>query len=223
VGESGQLIMSPIQASLVAATAAVAASPLLASWTVALVHDVHRGWWRPRHVGPARWSVVAVLAGGFAALGARGAPLPAWWVFAVAGAVLSLVDGETYRLPARLVAPLAVAEVITLAASAAALHQPERLLRAGMATAVVAGGYFLIAFAAPTALGLGDVYVAGITAGLLGWLGWRQVLLGQSIMLLLGPLLLAGVALARPTVRGWRMHIPLGPALVAGALLACWA
>jgi len=100
--------------------------------------------------------------------------------------------------------------------------EPQRLLRALLAAAAVAGLYFLIALLSPPTMGMGDVYVAGITAGLLGWASWSHVLIGQIIMWLLGPVVLIAVAVARPRSRGMKMHVPMGPALVAGALVACW-
>ena len=48
------------------------------------------------------------------------------------------------------------------------------------------------------------------------------MLIGQMLIWLLGPVAMAAVALARPAGRGWKMHVPMGPALLAGALLACW-
>lgn len=207
---------------VVAAAGAVAASPLLAAWTAALVRDERDRWWRLRRVSFLRWLVVATVAAVFAAAGSRGAPTAAWWLLAVTGAVLAIVDSETYRLPARLVFPLAAVEALTLIVMAIVLDEPQRLLRALFAAAAVAGLYFLIALISPSTMGMGDVYVAGITAALLGWASWSHVLIGQIIIWLLGPIVLIAVAVARPRTRGMKMHVPMGPALVAGALVACW-
>jgi leader peptidase (prepilin peptidase)/N-methyltransferase len=206
----------------IAAAAALAASPLLASWTVSLASDQHHQWWRPRRVSKARWATVAAIAVVFAALGARGVPVVAWWLLAVTGAVLAIVDAETNRLPRRLVGPLAAAELAVLAVTALVADEPQRLVRSLLAAAAVAGGYLLLVVAAPSLMGLGDVYLAGITAGLLGWSGWNHVLAGQVLLWLLGPIGLAAAALARPTERGWKMHVPMGPALIGSALIACW-
>jgi leader peptidase (prepilin peptidase)/N-methyltransferase len=206
----------------IAAAAALATSPLLATWTVNLATDQVHQWWRPRQVTPTRWATVAVLAVVFAFLSGRGIPAAAWWLLAVTGAVLATVDSETNRLPRRLVGPLAAAELVVLAATALVADEPQRLARALLAAAAVAGGYLLLAVAAPSLMGLGDVYLAGITAGLLGWASWSHVLAGQVLLWLLGPIGLAAAALTRPTERGWKMHVPMGPALIGGALLACW-
>jgi leader peptidase (prepilin peptidase)/N-methyltransferase len=206
----------------IAAAAALAASPVLASWTVNLAADQGHQWWRPRRVSPARWATVGVLAVVFAFLSGRGVPAVTWWLLAVTGAVLAIVDSETTRLPRRLVGPLAAAELLVLAVTALVADEPQRLVRALLAAAAVGGGYLLLAVAAPSLMGLGDVYLAGITAGLLGWSGWSHVLVGQVLLWLLGPIGLAAAALARPAERGWKMHVPMGPALVGSALLVCW-
>jgi leader peptidase (prepilin peptidase)/N-methyltransferase len=206
----------------IAAAGAVAASPLLAAWTAALVRDERDRWWRLRRVSFLRWLLVAAVAAVFAVAGSPGAPSLAWWLLAVTGAILAIVDTETCRLPARLVGPLAAVEALTLTVTAGVLDQPQRLERAVLAAAAVAGLYFLIALISPPMMGMGDVYVAGITAGLLGWASWSHVLIGQVMIWLLGPVVLTGVAIARPRSRGLNMHVPMGPALVAGALLACW-
>jgi leader peptidase (prepilin peptidase)/N-methyltransferase len=219
---SGQLRMHAPATVLLATTGALAASPVLASWTTSLVGDERERWWRIRRVSVVRWLVVTILATLFAALGAHGVPAAAWWLLAVTGAVLAIVDAETYRLPQRIVGPLAAAELVALVATALVLNEPQRLLRALLAAGVVTGVYLLVAIISPPALGIGDAYLAGITAGLLGWSGWTHVLIGQLLIWLLGPVAMAVVALARPAGRGWKMHVPMGPALLAGALLACW-
>lgn len=225
MGKPSQLISSPTQLDTTAFAvvgAALAASPLLAAWTVALVHDERGRWWRPRRVRPAQWAGIAVVAAAFAGLGAHGDPTVAWWLLAVSGAVLAVTDARTLRLPARLLAPLALTELITLSACATLTDQPGRLVVSILAALTIGGIYFLIAFAAPSALGLGDVHLAGITAALLGWIGWRNVMLGQELMFLLGAAALAIMLVLRPQSRRWNTHLPLGPALILGTLLASW-
>ncbi len=87
---------------------------------------------------------------------------------------------------------------------------------------VVAGVWFAAAFASPESVGLGDARLAGLTAATLGWLGWPQVLLGQALTAVLALLTAGAVALARPQLRGRRMPIPMGPAMISAAILACW-
>ena len=219
MADSSQLSV-PVTALAVAA--ALAVSPLLAGWTVGLTHDDLTGWWRPLPIHPGRWLGVAIIAAVYAAAGARGTPALAWWLFAVTGTVLALVDMATHRLPARLVGPLAAVETTVLLIAGAAGDQPGPLLRAAVAAAVTSGAYLLLAIAVPAGIGLGDVYLIGISSGLLGWAGWHHVLDGQVLLWLLGALTALGVAIARPRRRSMRTPVPMGPAIITAALIACW-
>ena len=168
---------------LVSVVAAVLVSPLLAGWTVGLTTDpAHRlgtvvaapagralrGWSSSR-LWPRSWPLARPVVTRWSA----------WWLFAAGGAVLCVVDVEHHLLPARLVYPLAAAVLVALAVTAAVAGEPDRLLRAVLAAAVVGAGWFAVAFLAPSAMGLGDVRVAALAAGLLGWTSWSAVLAGQ--------------------------------------------
>ena len=166
--------MSAPQTALIAAAAAALASPLLAGWSAA--RRAGRGWW----VRWPRWAVVAVVAAGLAALAVHGSPWPGWLLLAAGGSVLAVVDVQTYRLPTQLVAGLGIAEAATLTVTAIVRHDPAPLAHSMLAAAAVTACWFTLALAAPSSLGLGDVWMAGLTAGLLGWSGWTSVLYGQA-------------------------------------------
>jgi leader peptidase (prepilin peptidase) / N-methyltransferase len=176
-------------------------------------------WWTPGRVSARRWAVVAVVAAGLGAVAALADPWPAWWLYAEAGTVLAVVDVQHHRLPSRLVYPLAAMELLILTGYAADTGDPHQLLRAIEAAALVGGLWFACAFAAPAALGLGDVRVASLSAALLGWHSWQRVLDGQLTTLLLSLLTAAAIAATRPERRSWRMPVPMGPALLAGTIL----
>jgi leader peptidase (prepilin peptidase)/N-methyltransferase len=206
----------------VSAALAVAASPLLASWSAALADGDTGAWWRPRKVDTARLAIVAAAALTFGALAGGGGPWPAWWLLAAGGTVLAVVDAQRNLLPARLVYPLALLEAAVLTAAAATTHDAAALARAGLAALILGIGWFLLAFAAGGGIGLGDVRVATLTAGLLGWLGWTAVMRAQLVTVVLIVVTAAVVAVARPDLRGRKMPVPLGPALVLASLLMCW-
>lgn len=207
----------------VSAALAVAVSPLLAGWTVSLAEGDTATWWRPRKVDATRLVVVAVAALSLGALaGGGGGPWPAWWLLAAGGTVLAVVDAQCNLLPARLVYPLALLEAGVLAVAALSTHDVAALARAGLAAFVVGAGWFILAFAAGGGVGLGDVRVATLTAGLLGWLGWTAVMRAQLVTVLLIVVTAGVVALARPDLRGRKMPVPLGPSLVLASLLMCW-
>jgi len=203
------------------AALAVAVSPLLAGWSAALANGDTGGWWRPRKVDTARLSIVAAAALTFGAL-AGGGPWPAWWLLAAGGTVLAVVDAQRNLLPTRLVYPLAVIEAAVLVVASITTHDAAALSRAGLAALVVGTGWFLLAVAADGGVGLGDVRVATLTAGLLGWLGWTTVMRAQLVTVLLIVVTAAVVAVARPDLRSRKMPVPLGPSLVLASLLMCW-
>jgi leader peptidase (prepilin peptidase)/N-methyltransferase len=205
-----------------AAAVALLVSPLLASWSAALSTDRELTWWRLRRPSWRRWTVVTALAVVLTVGATAGQPLPAWWLLAAGGTVLAVVDAERHLLPARFSYPLTAAVLLALTVAAVTDRSPYSLLRAVTALLVVAGVWFAAAFTSPQSVGLGDVRLAGLTAATLGWLGWPQVLLGQALTAVLAIVTAGAVAIARPQLRGRRMPIPMGPAMIGAAILACW-
>ena len=208
---------------IVTVLTAVTVSPLLAAWTVGLSTDTESDvpWWYPGRISAQRFVVVAAVASVLAACAARGTPLPAWWLFAAGGAVLCIVDAEHHLLPARMVYPFAAVILAALALVAVIAGEPDRLLCAVLAAAVVGGAWFTVAFLAPPAVGLGDVRVAALAAGLLGWTSWPNVLAGQLAAFLFAAVT-AGIVVATSSAAGRAGQVPMGPALIVGALAAAW-
>ena len=211
---------------IVSGLAAVAVSPLLATWTVGLTadRDADVPWWHPRRVSAHRLVVVAAVATVLAGSAAGGTPSAAWWLFAAGGTVLCVVDAQHHLLPARIVYPLAAAifaVLAVLALTAVTAGEPDRLLRAVLAAAVVGGAWFTVAFLAPPAVGFGDVRVAALAAGLLGWTSWPAVLAGQLAAFGLAAVT-AGIIAATGPAAGRAAQVPMGPALIVGALAAAW-
>ena len=203
--------------ALAGAVAAGAGSLPLVGWCATLAGDTATA--PPLRASRPDWVTAAVLGAVLGATGTFLAPLPAWWLLGAGGAALAVVDWRTHRLPARFVHPLAAAITAVLLVDAAVTSQWTDLERAALAAAVVGSLWFLVAFVSPAAVGLGDIRVAALTAGLLGYEGWTDVLLGQLSTSLLG-----AVTAAAMLLRGNRfdagMRVPMGPALVGGAFLA---
>lgn len=220
LGELTVIGTVPLVWALVALAVVAAASPLLTGWAVALGDVGPSRWWRPRPVAGREVAVVAAVAAGLAIAAAPARPRPAWLILACGGAVLCVVDVRRYRLPLPLILTLAAAEVITLTAQGLLDADSGRLLRAVSAAVLVAAAWLCLVLAAPRSLGLGDVWVAGLCGGLLGWSGWSTVLAGQALAWVLAVPLAGMVAVARPRQRGRHMPVPLGPAIIVGAIVA---
>lgn len=203
----------------------LAVSPVLAGWSAGLAggRDADPGrwwWWRP--VSRSRIATVAGVAAALGVAAAAGRPFLAWWLFAAGGTVLVIVDIEAHLLPARLVYPWGAVIAVSLVATAAATGEWDRLLRAALATAAVTAVWLVVAIAAPTAFGLGDVRLFALTGGLLGWTSWTAVFYAELAAFLLAGLSAIIVVVTAPRGDRRGARVPLGPAIIAGTLLASW-
>jgi len=206
--------------AIASAAAAVAASPYLASLTLTAPDRAERRWWRPRRARAGRIAVTAACAVVLALLAATAArptaALPAFLALALLGAVLVVVDAEHHRLPNRITLAAGILGAAGLTAAAAVDGAWPDLTRAGLAAAAVFALFYVMALISPRGIGLGDVKLAGLLAGFLGWLGWVSVLIGLAVGFLAAGALGILLLLTRRATR--RTHIPLGPFLIVAAL-----
>jgi leader peptidase (prepilin peptidase)/N-methyltransferase len=155
-------------------------------------------------------------------LGATVGPAPLLVVLlpaALLGILLAVIDLRCLRLPDPLVALLAAATVLPLSVAAVLTGEPDRLGRAALAALLSGVLYLIIALLPGAGLGLGDVKLATVLGFTLGFLGWPALLVGLlAPHLINGPIALA-LLLTRRAER--RTALPLGPALLTGALLGC--
>jgi len=95
------------------------------------------------------------------------------------------------------------------------------LARGGIAMASLGGFYLVLGLAFPTQFGIGDIQLGGLLGLCLGWLGWSTLAGGA----LAAWLLAAFVLMVRRPILGAKRSstLPLGPFLVAGAVLAILA
>ncbi|MET8150023.1 prepilin peptidase [Actinoplanes sp. NPDC049668] len=166
------------------------------------------------------WTVTAgALAAGL--LGAALGPAPLLVVLlpaVVLGVLLAAIDLRCLRLPDPLVALFAAVTVLPLSVGALATGEPGRLVRALLAAALTGAIYLIVAMLPGDGLGLGDVKLAAVLAFTLGDAGWSAVAIGLlAPHLINGPVALS-LLLTRRAER--RTPLPLGPALLAGALVA---
>jgi leader peptidase (prepilin peptidase)/N-methyltransferase len=157
--------------------------------------------------------LVAVVACGVVVWRFGVAPeLPAYLALAAGGTALAAVDRATLRLPDRVLAALAVIGALNLAVVA-----PGAAGRAAGGAAAYGGCLLAVAVARPAALGLGDVKLAAVLGLYLTWLSWTALLIAAVA----GHALAAAYATARRLGRD--ETFPLGPHLLAGALLGLMA
>ncbi|GAA3349744.1 hypothetical protein GCM10020358_73020 [Amorphoplanes nipponensis] len=168
---------------------------------------------------PPVWTVTTgVLVTGL--LGATIGPAPRLLVLlpaALLGLLLAVIDFRCLRLPDPLVALLAAGTALPLGAGALLAGEPARVGRAALAALISGVFYLIIALLPGAGLGAGDVKLATVLGFVLGFLGWPALALGLlTPHLINGPIAVA-LLLTRRAAR--RTALPLGPALLAGALL----
>ena len=181
--------------------------------------------WMHRLAGAGSWwlrsglhALVAAGAGAGVAILADGwAELAGFAVLAVGCGLLVVIDLAVKRLPDAIVGPLYLSLFAALAAAAILDGNLAGLGRAAAAAGLAVAGYFILAFISPAGLGLGDVKLAGVLAGFLGWFGWSEVMLGMLAAFVLNAMVaLVLLATGRATRHS---EVPFGPLMVAGAAL----
>ncbi len=169
----------------------------------------------------ARYPLVELTTGVlFVAIGLRFGfswALPAYLTFAAVAVVLAGIDLDTMTLPRRIIYAGAVAGAALLAVAAFAAGEPARLLDAALGGAAAVAFLLALHMISPRAMGFGDVRFAGLIGLHLGWLGLVDVPTGLFLGFAFGAV--TGVAWLAIRGRNWRMRIPFGPFLAAGALV----
>lgn len=172
-----------------------------------------------RCAGPPVWTVTtgAVVGGLLGATIGRTPLLLVLLPAAVLGLLLAVIDIRCLRLPDPLVALLAAGTVLPLSAGALLAGDPSRIGRATLAAFLSGALYLIIALLPGAGLGLGDVKLATVLGFTLGFIGWPALAAGLLVPHLInGPVALA-LLVARRAER--RTALPLGPALLGGALI----
>ncbi len=144
--------------------------------------------------------------------------LPAFLLAGAVGVVLAWVDVQVHRLPDRLTLPSYPVGVALLGLAALSDAAGAALLRALLGMLVLLGLYLGLALLRPADLGLGDVKLAGVIGLYLGWIGWGHLVLGAFLGFLVGGL--GGIVLILTGRATRRSHVPFGPAMLLGALVA---
>jgi leader peptidase (prepilin peptidase)/N-methyltransferase len=144
--------------------------------------------------------------------------IPAYLYFVAIGVALTMIDIDHKRLPDKIVLPSWVVVAVLLTAATIAKHNWGDLGRAGIGAAGLFALYLLLAFIYPAGMGMGDVKLAFILGGILGYLDWQTFGVGAFGGFLLGSV---GGILLLATGRGNRKTaIPYGPYMIAAAFLA---
>lgn len=177
-----------------------------------------------RWLHPAVPAVFAAAGGAGASVLARHwAELAAFFLLAVACALLVAIDLAVFRLPDAIVGPMYPVLFAALTVAAVVSGDWGALGRAALGAAVLLFGYFLLALINPSGLGLGDVKLSGLLGAFLGWLGWPAVVAGTLAAFVINAVVALVLLVARRV--STKSGIAFGPAMVVGAAVgaAYWA
>jgi len=196
--------------SALVALAAAGAAAALSGWlrSVAQTESV---WYRRRLHIP-----LALAAGlGAARLGSTWVQVLCFTVLGVAAALLFTIDLGEERLPDVILLPMYPVLFVSLALDAALGNAWPAFFRSLIAAAVLLVAFVLLSLMGP--LYFGDVKLAGLLGGFLGWLGWSQVALGFFAGFALQAI--AGIIILLTGRGNRKSELPFGPALIAGAAI----
>ncbi|CAN5867943.1 A24 family peptidase [soil metagenome] len=160
----------------------------------------------------------------FAAIGWRiGATwaLPGFLLFGWLLLVVAVIDIHTRRIPNRLTYPLTPALLVVLGVGAVLEGTPGIALRALLGGLAAFALLLVLALINPRGMGMGDVKLAAFIGIGLGYLGWGHVWLGLFAGFLGGGVIAGLLVILR--LRSRKDHIPFGPWLSLGALVALLA
>ena len=129
---------------------------------------------------------------------------------------LSVIDIRVKRLPNRLIYPsVLIAAPYIVIADLAGGHL--NAIRAGIGLLAYGVGLLIVALIAPRGMGMGDVKLAGLIGLVLGSIGLGPVAVAAVVGILLGGV---GAIVALLSGAGRKAHVPYGPFMAGGALVA---
>lgn len=147
--------------------------------------------------------------------------LPAFLYFAAIGIALAMIDVDTHRLPNAIVLPSYLILGLALTLAAVLADTPAALVRALIGGMALFGLYFVMAWCYPSGMGFGDVKLAGLIGGMLGYLSFSALLVGAFAGFLLGSLYaMAALVSGRASLK---TAVPYGPFMLLGAFVAIFA
>jgi leader peptidase (prepilin peptidase)/N-methyltransferase len=172
-------------------------------------HPPGSPWW----TGPVTGLLAAVAAWSIQDLGGWAA-LPPFLLFAWLTTGLTWIDLDVHRLPVGLVVPTAGALAVLLLVATIATGEPR--WQGTLIGLLVMGGFYLLLSLLPGGgVGGGDVRLAPVIGGLLGWLSTAHLVIGMAAGFLIGGV--AAVVLLVLGRAGRKTHIAYGPAMCFGA------
>lgn len=146
--------------------------------------------------------------------------LPLYLFVATIGVALATIDLRHRRLPNAVVMPALGVVALLVVAAAVAGADGGAAIRALVGAALLFVLYLVLALINPSGLGMGDVKLAALLGLILAFDGWDTLMTGALFGFVAGAVVSVVVLLTRRG--GLRSSFPFGPAMLAGALAACF-
>ena len=146
--------------------------------------------------------------------------LPPYLVLAAGLVALSLIDLDHFLLPNRVLYPTGFLMAGLFVIPALVDSQGNDYARGVFGGAAAFAVFFVIHVVSPRGMGFGDVRLSFVLGFALGWLSWGHVYLGLFLGFLLGAVV--GTLLIAVGLRSRKDHVPFGPFLAAGAMVAIY-
>ncbi|WP_129784349.1 prepilin peptidase [Promicromonospora panici] len=148
---------------------------------------------------------------------------PAYFVLAVAGAALGVIDAHTQRLPNALVIPLTWATAALLALAALGTGAWSALGRAALGGLAFFALYQVLYWLTPRGgIGYGDVKLTLSLGAVLAWYSWTTLLVGVFAAHVLAGVVAIVLLIGRRA--GWKTGIAFGPYMLLGTFVGLtWA
>lgn len=143
--------------------------------------------------------------------------VPAYCVLAGGLVALAVIDWQHKVLPRPILYITAAIAGVLLVLASWPSHRFSHLAMAGIGAAACFAGFLAVWFVAPRAMGFGDVRLAGLCGGALGWLSGGAIAVGM-----LASFLFAGVPAVTMLVLGKadrKTALAFGPYLALGTMV----
>lgn len=147
------------------------------------------------------------------------AVLPAYLYLVVVGVAMAFVDVALHRLPDAFTLRSYPVVAALLTVASLTVGESARLVGLLVGLAVMGGLYLLLFVVYPAGMGFGDVKLSGVLGMALGFVGVQALFWGLTAGFLLGAIV-SLVVLALQRSRDLKTHVPFGPSMLVGALLA---
>jgi leader peptidase (prepilin peptidase)/N-methyltransferase len=144
--------------------------------------------------------------------------LPALFYLVAVGAVLTIIDARTHRLPNVVVLPSYAVIAALLSIASSGTGDWTALARAAIGGGALFTAYLLLALIYPPGMGFGDVKLAGLLGAVLAYRSGPLVVIATLIAFAGGGL--AGIAVIVSGRGNAKSALPFGPFMIAGSLIA---